>query len=139
MKVQIRRNVFETNSSSVHSITMCSEDEYKKWRDGELLFSDWDEEFVDINDSEVKEAREKYEKEFKEWENDPDAYSWNKPDCEYVTCDDFWRGLWLIVNDKENGLCPVIEKNFAVNANGEIYACHILNGNVDNSLGYLAT
>lgn len=49
--------------------------------------------------------------------------------------DDFWRGLWLIVNDKENGLCPVIEKNFAVNANGEIYACHILNGNVDNSLG----
>lgn len=24
MKIQIRRNVFETNSSSVHSITMCS-------------------------------------------------------------------------------------------------------------------
>ena len=91
MKVQIRRNVFETNSSSVHSMTMCSGDEYKKWRDGELLFSDWDGDFVDANDPKVKEAREKYEKEFKEWENDPDAYSWDRPDCEYMTCDEFWE------------------------------------------------
>lgn len=30
MKRQIRRGVFETNSSSVHSLTMCSDDEYKK-------------------------------------------------------------------------------------------------------------
>lgn len=89
MKVQIRRNVFETNSSSVHSITMCSGDEYEKWENGELLFHRWYDEFVDANDPEVKEAREKYEKEFKEWENDPDAYSWNKPDCKYVTCDEY--------------------------------------------------
>lgn len=32
MKIQIRRNVFETNSSSVHSITMCSKDDFKKWK-----------------------------------------------------------------------------------------------------------
>lgn len=35
MKKQIRRGVFETNSSSVHSLTMCSSDEYEKmgkWR-----------------------------------------------------------------------------------------------------------
>lgn len=31
MKIQIRRNVFETNSSSVHSITMCSKDDFEKW------------------------------------------------------------------------------------------------------------
>lgn len=38
MKRQIRRGVFETNSSSVHSLTMCSAEEYKKWEDGEVLF-----------------------------------------------------------------------------------------------------
>ena len=31
MKRQIRRGVFETNSSSTHSITMCSNKEYEKW------------------------------------------------------------------------------------------------------------
>ena len=35
---QIRRGVFETNSSSVHSLTMCSGEEYKKWSDGEVLY-----------------------------------------------------------------------------------------------------
>lgn len=89
MKVQIRRNVFETNSSSVHSMTMCSGDEYKKWKDGELLFDCWNEDFVDANDPKVKEAREKYEKEFKEWENNSIANCWGKPDCEYLTCDEF--------------------------------------------------
>lgn len=38
MKRQIRRGVFETNSSSTHSITMCSGEEYDKWCSGNLLF-----------------------------------------------------------------------------------------------------
>ena len=38
MKKQIRRGVFETNSSSVHSLTMCSSEEYKKWKNGEVLY-----------------------------------------------------------------------------------------------------
>lgn len=46
MKKQIRRGVFETNSSSVHSITMCSQDEYSKWESGELLFNRDSECFV---------------------------------------------------------------------------------------------
>lgn len=46
MKKQIRRGVFETNSSSVHSITMCSNDEYSKWERGELLFDRDSECFV---------------------------------------------------------------------------------------------
>ncbi len=37
MKKQIRRGVFETNSSSVHSITMCLASDYDKWIAGELL------------------------------------------------------------------------------------------------------
>lgn len=38
MKV-IRCGVFETNSSSTHSVTICSDEEYTKWEDGELYWS----------------------------------------------------------------------------------------------------
>ena len=37
MKRQVRRNVFETNSSSVHSITMCKKSEFDAWQNGDLL------------------------------------------------------------------------------------------------------
>lgn len=42
MKMQIRRGVFETNSSSVHSITMCTGSDFDRWTDGELSF--WEDE-----------------------------------------------------------------------------------------------
>lgn len=35
---QIRHNVFETNSSSVHSITMCMKSDYDAWCNGEVWF-----------------------------------------------------------------------------------------------------
>lgn len=38
MKKQIRRGVFETNSSSVHSLTMCSGEEFDKWAKSEVLY-----------------------------------------------------------------------------------------------------
>jgi hypothetical protein len=34
---QIRQGVFETNSSSTHSLTMCLASEYEKWENGEVL------------------------------------------------------------------------------------------------------
>lgn len=37
MKIQIRSNVFETNSSSTHSIAICTEDDYKAFKEGEKL------------------------------------------------------------------------------------------------------
>ena len=49
MKKKIRRGVFETNSSSTHSLTMCSEDEYEEWKKGELLYDRYSENFVSIN------------------------------------------------------------------------------------------
>lgn len=36
-KNSIRRGVFETNSSSTHSLTMCSENEYDKWERGKYI------------------------------------------------------------------------------------------------------
>ena len=36
MKRQIRRGVFETNSSSMHAIVMCMESDYDRWQEGYL-------------------------------------------------------------------------------------------------------
>lgn len=37
MKRQVRRGVFETNSSSTHSLTMCLKSDYDRWESGEVL------------------------------------------------------------------------------------------------------
>ena len=50
--IQVRRNVFETNSSSTHSITICTEDEYEMWKRGEIYWCRWNEAFVSKEDVE---------------------------------------------------------------------------------------
>lgn len=55
---QIRKNVFETNSSSTHSLTMCTEAEYEKWKNGELIYDCCMDGLVEVTE-EVKEYREK--------------------------------------------------------------------------------
>ena len=43
MKRQIRKGVFETNSSSTHSLVMCLKSDYDKWEHGEvLLYNGWE-------------------------------------------------------------------------------------------------
>lgn len=37
MKIQMRTSVFETNSSSTHSIAICTEDDYKAFKKGKKL------------------------------------------------------------------------------------------------------
>lgn len=77
MKRQIRRGVFETNSSSTHSLTICTKEEYEKWENGELLFSEWHENFVELNntiltDNDKEEVKNEYnnkkQKYWKDWE-----------------------------------------------------------------------
>lgn len=50
MKRLIRRGVFETNSSSVHSLTMCMKSDFEKWEAGELVWNKWNNELVPITD-----------------------------------------------------------------------------------------
>lgn len=38
--IQVRQGVFETNSSSTHSITMCTKNEFKEWVDGKIYRND---------------------------------------------------------------------------------------------------
>lgn len=108
---QIRRNVFETNSSSVHSITMCLEDIYDKWMNEEVYFYDshyklpegrdqfftWDDmiEFIkdvlgadeaDINA--LIDAKENDSSEFDELMQEydfytPDMYEYYNEDCDH--------------------------------------------------------
>lgn len=44
--IQIRRGVFETNSSSTHSICICSKTDYEKFIAGELWYSRWTDDLV---------------------------------------------------------------------------------------------
>lgn len=41
MKVTVRQGVFETNSSSTHSLTICTKEDYRRWKDGEVYLSKW--------------------------------------------------------------------------------------------------
>ena len=58
MKIQVRNMVFETNSSSTHTLTICNEVDYIKWKNGELVL-DMDEEGLfeigDIGDQDKEE------------------------------------------------------------------------------------
>ena len=48
-KIQIRKGLFETNSSSVHSLVMCDGSDFEKWKRGELVFSKDTETLVPID------------------------------------------------------------------------------------------
>lgn len=61
--IKMRQGVFETNSSSTHSITMCNESDYDKWVNGELYLARWgykDKNFI---------TKEEYELELQEFIN----------------------------------------------------------------------
>lgn len=52
MKI-IREGVFETNSSSTHSITMCMKSDYEKWQDGLLKLIPQEERFLTLEECET--------------------------------------------------------------------------------------
>lgn len=62
MKAQIRQGVFETNSSSVHSITICSKTDYDKWIKGEILLNE-EKQFISREEAieELKKLKEEYD------------------------------------------------------------------------------
>lgn len=46
----IRHNTFETNSSSTHSITLCTKEEFEKWKTGELVYDISKDELIPADD-----------------------------------------------------------------------------------------
>lgn len=53
--INIRRGVFETNSSSTHSIAILTEEENQQWLKGDILRYRWSDEFI---------TKEEYAKKF---------------------------------------------------------------------------
>lgn len=49
--LNIRFGAFETNSSSVHSLIMCSAEEYEKLEDGELYVDSWNDEVITASEA----------------------------------------------------------------------------------------
>ncbi len=81
MKIQIRRGTFETNSSSTHSLVMCSGLEWDKFKRGELLFDTDSDSLIPaimIDDEEDEEDWGKryytYEEIFEEGELDYEVF-----------------------------------------------------------------
>lgn len=104
--ISVRKNVFETNSSSTHSITMCSENEYDKWKSGELFYKRWDEKFytkeqiIEKAKARKKECMEKqekgesiyrYEEKYLQAETDEELYKVEYDEDEYQNFEDFWN------------------------------------------------
>ena len=82
--IQIRRNLFETNSSSTHSITMCTKSDYEKWEKGELVY-DMDKKKL-IPASEVKEVEDGEGDEDKTLFKSPEEfYNWIENNLYYGT------------------------------------------------------
>lgn len=55
MKKQVRIGVFESNSSSTHSITIVKADDFDKWRNGELMFDRLNDEFIEATQTKIEE------------------------------------------------------------------------------------
>lgn len=55
---QIRRATFETNSSSTHTLTMCTESQYADWVAGKLYYSRYGERFIPAAEVEAKWQKE---------------------------------------------------------------------------------
>lgn len=47
---QVRIGVFETNSSSTHSMVICTEEEFNKWMKGEVLMNLSEDTLVPVNE-----------------------------------------------------------------------------------------
>ena len=86
MKRQLRRGVFETNSSSVHSLTMCSGTDFDKWIKGELAWNRWEDELVPITED-VKRSMDNGEHEYLTYQqfNDYDYIEYETFEDSYTT------------------------------------------------------
>ncbi len=114
--INIRSCVFETNSSSTHSINICTRKDWLNWKEGKLLYNPYEEHFIDnyllSEEKKMARLREYYEsmikkefyKEFQDLTKEEvrnlmmravsDGYIFDSNadvDCyDYFTYSDFW-------------------------------------------------
>lgn len=60
MKKIIRHSVFESNSSSTHSLCICTKDEYERWKNGELFYNEYTEKIVERPEFDERFLKKEY-------------------------------------------------------------------------------
>lgn len=68
MILQVRQGVFETNSSSTHTLTICTKEDYEDWKHGDKFWldNDWGKLQTSksfVTSEELEELTEKYNEE----------------------------------------------------------------------------
>ena len=72
--ITVRHNVFETNSSSTHSITICTRKQFDDWKAGKCFFNVETDTFIYPNEDSVKRYRQEAIDQYKS-QRDSDPYS----------------------------------------------------------------
>lgn len=75
--ISVRSNVFETNSSSTHSLTICKQSDYDDWKNDKVLFLSERQGFykVDAIYDLLVEEKAKWIKDHEEYFQKPDSYN----------------------------------------------------------------
>ena len=50
-KLQIRQGLFETNSSSTHTITIVDAEDFENWKKGEVWYNESDDKFLPVDEA----------------------------------------------------------------------------------------
>lgn len=107
----IRIGVFETNSSSTHSLTICSKAEFEAWQNGDVLFSIDSEKFMTME--EIKLEWEKDTKDSKK-----NGYSYSETLEEYME-----ENRFVKADEYEDSVNQeTFEQHYKTNSGDEIVA-----------------
>lgn len=96
MKIQIRKSVFETNSSSVHTMVMCDKSDYDAWMKDKMMFNPDLEQFLTNESAKeynklVIEGTKIYEKDFYNYDDYIKEVNELKRDgAMYLTADEYF-------------------------------------------------
>lgn len=110
--LQVRQGVFETNSSSTHSITIASQSDFDKWKNGEVYLNDgwWSDKINDPNKNKTFLTVDEAVNLVKAWkdvygDDDDDAVDYDSMDIlekeekieayEIYTFEDYFSKSWL--------------------------------------------
>lgn len=109
---KIRQGVFETNSSSVHSMIMCNDKEYEKLDNGELFIHPWNESLMTFD-----EAVRRYYKDCSAYDAEQFEQKSREEQIETLEKNDIAYSLEGWLNRHE--YCESFEQTYQT-ANGEI-------------------
>lgn len=76
--IKVRRGVFETNSSSTHSIVICSRKQFDEWKEGRCCFNIESETFVYPDKGKLEQYRKEAIEQYKNTRDiDPYCIKWD--------------------------------------------------------------